>query len=292
MQLNESLLKDLPMMPPVASRILSLTAEGGEISFQKLEETISLDPMLAGRILKTANSAMYARQREVSTIRAAITLIGYKTIRSLVVIIGASSTFRKDATARFYSRFWQHALLTAFLARECASHTTLSGRKEELFLAGLLHDIGQVAMFHADRSGYEGLIEERTTSDVSMRNLEREKYGIDHRELGKEILTRWNFPDLFVDTAREHGTVNVGSRHKNAVFAVTLSDIVAVKVTDGDTTPEKVEILSQMPALLSIEPSLVTYLEGTFPALVQKDPFFVECGNLLNIATTLSLAAG
>ncbi len=283
MPLYDSLLKELPVMPPVAARILALTEEGGDVSFRKLEETISLDPMLASRILKAANSAMYARQKEISTIRAAIALLGYKTIRSLVILIGASSMFHREASSPFYSRFWRHSLLTAFLSKECASQTILSGRKDELFLAGLLHDIGQVAMYHGDRKGYEELITERDAGNRSMKELEQARFGTDHHQLGGAILTEWNFPAIFVDAAKEHGSLNVHSQYKSAVLAITLSDIIALKAAGIPVNDEKRELLSTLPGLLPVESGIVSYLERQFPRLIEQDPFFQECAALLSL---------
>ena len=114
----EKYLQNLPVMPSVAVQIINLTSGKTEISFKTLEETISRDPFLSSKILRVANSATYARQREITTIKAAITLLGFKTIRSLVILLGATSLFSRDAKTFFYQHFWKHSLLTAFIVLE------------------------------------------------------------------------------------------------------------------------------------------------------------------------------
>ncbi len=98
-------IRDLPVMPEVASKILGLGRGAGEISFTQLEEIIKVDVGLTAKILKIANSALYARQREISDLRTAITMLGFKNIKTLVLLVTASGLFHS-----------QDALLSGFLA--------------------------------------------------------------------------------------------------------------------------------------------------------------------------------
>ena len=86
-------IRDLPVMPEVASKILGLGRGAGEISFTQLEEIIKVDVGLTAKILKIANSALYARQREIRDLRTAITMLGFKNIKTLVLLVTASGLF-------------------------------------------------------------------------------------------------------------------------------------------------------------------------------------------------------
>jgi hypothetical protein len=86
-------LKDIPVMPEVAAKVARLTEDRLEISFRELETIIKTDPGLTAKILKIANSALYARQREIKSLQMAITLLGFKNIKSLVLLITASGFF-------------------------------------------------------------------------------------------------------------------------------------------------------------------------------------------------------
>ena len=87
-------IKDLPVFPQVAIKILQIQEENIDISFKELESIILLDPALTAKILKVANSALYARQREITNLQQALTLLGFKMVKSLVLLVSASNIFK------------------------------------------------------------------------------------------------------------------------------------------------------------------------------------------------------
>ena len=111
-------MKNLPVMPDIATKILNITEEKLDISFKELENTIKMDPGLSAKILRVANSALYARQREVKNLQMAITLLGFKTIKSLILLITASGMFTRGQNTGFYKFFWKHSVITAFIAKD------------------------------------------------------------------------------------------------------------------------------------------------------------------------------
>jgi HD-like signal output (HDOD) protein len=94
-------LNELPVIPDIAQKILEMAQQGMDISFQELEQTISLDPGLTSKVLRVANSALYARQNQISNLRSAITLLGFNNIRNLVLLVTASSMFSKTKKVPF-----------------------------------------------------------------------------------------------------------------------------------------------------------------------------------------------
>ena len=101
----ENYLRNLPVVPDVAAKILSIAEDKIEISFKELENIIIVDPGLSAKILKVANSALYARQKEIKTLQMAITLLGFKNIKSLVMLVSASNVFAKFSKTRFYQLY-------------------------------------------------------------------------------------------------------------------------------------------------------------------------------------------
>ena len=92
----EKFMKQLPVIPEVATKIMGIAEDGSEISFQELENIIKVDPGLTTKILRVANSAMYARQREIKNLQMAITLLGLKNIKSLVPESGPGQFIRNN----------------------------------------------------------------------------------------------------------------------------------------------------------------------------------------------------
>lgn len=282
-QKYEEYLKKLPVIPDVASKVLSIAEDKIDISFKELENIIKVDPSLTAKILKIANSALYARQREISSLQMAITLLGFKNIKSLVLLVTASGSFQQHRSTEFYQIFWKHAIITAFLGR----HLSLrSGRKEsadEAFLGGLMHDIGQAAFFNADQTGYSELVQKAMNEPVQIEALEEEAYGVDHRQVGASVLENWNFPARYVDIAREHTSLNITSEHKALIIILSLADLLTEILGFGFGTPEKEVLLAGFLPHTSLTETDMAYYKSGFMEDLKKDSLFQECQALFGI---------
>jgi len=218
-------LNDLPVIPDVALKIISFAEDNIDISFNDLEELIRIDTAITSKILKVANSAMYARQNQIKSLQKAISLLGFKTIKSLVLIISATSAFKPEGNQPFFKDFWTNSVLTAFYAKELAAILFDSDTAEDVFLAGLIHKIGQVALYRHNKEYYRYI---KTESDLlNITDIEEFYFKVNHKELGSKILKTWSFPELLVDCAREYGSNNVVSRYKKEIILVSLGEIMA-----------------------------------------------------------------
>ena len=274
MNAYDKYLKTLPVMPDVATRIVSIPEDNINISFKDLEELIKLDPGLTTKILKVANSAMYARQKEVTSLQTAITLLGFKTIKSLVFLVSASNMFNKDREHEFYQYFWQHSITTAFIAQSIAVKSGFKRLTDEVFLAGLLHDIGRAALFQADSKRYLSM----TTSED-----EREIFGADHKEIGEAILDSWDFPTLYVDTAREHNSLSIASPHKNIIIIVSAADLISGEMSESRLAETNEDLLAAFMKRINLDENDINYyITGYYDELI-KMPLFRECSSLFGI---------
>ncbi|MBN2049912.1 MAG: HDOD domain-containing protein [Spirochaetales bacterium] len=280
----ESYIHNLPVMPQVAARIMKINEENLTISFKDLEKIIMVDPFLSSKILKVANSALYARQKQITNLQTAITLLGFKTIKSLVLLVSASTMFRKYSRIPFHQTFWKHSLLTAFIAKDAAEQYGMKSIRDEIFLAGLLHDLGRVALFHSEPEAYSRLLEEQEAEGKATRELEQKYFNTDHKEVGGAILAHWNFPEILSSPAREHGMLHITSPHKNAVLLVTVADIIALEVTQGTVTEEKEDLLAAIVNLTPLTAEQITFYRDEFIRQIELEPFFGECVSLFNVA--------
>lgn len=281
-------IESLPVMPAVAGRIMGIRDDNATISFKDLEELIRVDPALTAKILRVANSALYARQKEVKSLQSAITLLGFKTLKNLVMLVSASSVFKKDAGTDFYQSYWKHSLLTAFAAQGMALRTEHRHLKEEAFLGGLLHDIGKVALFKADSGVYGRIMTEKREKGLAYSSpLEERFFQANHRDVGCAVLRTWSFPSEYVDAALEHGRTNISSPHKTLVMLVSLGDIAA-KIMAGDiefsVAEELAVALARQLQLPSAGSSLREYFDD-FETTVKDDPFFREYTALFALDT-------
>ena len=193
---------ELPTSPNVVSAIMGLTSDlNTEIT--KLSRVLSADQALTAKVLRLSNSPFYGRVRGVGSLDEAIMILGFFTIRSLVVASSAYSMFNKGNDNSYEGRLWAHSLATAMCARITARRVGIK-QIEEVFLAGLLHDIGILILLKKMRKDYSGVIKEVNKSGCDLVEVEQNLLGFSHPELGALILDRWNFPPILSHSVREH----------------------------------------------------------------------------------------
>ncbi len=276
-------LKNMPVIPDIASKILTVAEEKMDISFRELENTIKMDPGLSAKILRVANSALYARQREVKNLQTAITLLGFKTIKNLVLLITASNMFSKSQNIAFYKFFWKHSVINAFMARSFAERARLRQLSDECFLAGLLHDIGQVALHNANPEKYTQVLELAKNEKKRISEIEEALFDTNHRDVGADVLRNWSFPDVYVDSAAEHGSANITSSHKQTILIISIADFVTSNIDLYDDSPLDLSLLHAVLRQTNITEEIVQEYQSSFLDTIAEDKLFQECKSLFKI---------
>lgn len=275
----------LPVNPQVAARILALAETDRNMSFAFLESIIKLDPSLSTRVLKVANSALYGRSREISNLQTAIAMMGFQTLKSLVVLITASSLYnQKKVPSQILEDLWNDAIRTAFFSKTIA---LLSGNKEiaeEVFLAGLLQDIGKLSFALTSPSDYEklrnGIAITSSLPDDEEALLEKDLFGVDHRELGAMVLGLWDFPVQYAETCSLHGESNSASRYKKMILLTRMGSYLAKIPPDLDgESPQSGQLtraLATSCAVIGLSDSATELLryKQTIETHLAKDQFF------------------
>jgi putative nucleotidyltransferase with HDIG domain len=271
------LARDIPVMPAVASKVLGMATEGQNVSFRELEDIVKVDQGLTARIMKVANSALYARQREVKDLRTAFTLLGFNTIKSLVLLVTASGMFSRIRATAFYRDHWYHSIMSAFLARSLAVRCRQRELSEDAFLAGIFHDMGRVPLYLGDPEKYDALVVKGNQEGLFMRALEREAFGTDHQELGSALMQQWSFPQLFADTAAEHDSANITSPYKSTIILVTVANILVDRAVRGRLIPPRQEVLDRLLPNTCLTPEDADAFSTGLPELLKDDPLFAQC---------------
>jgi putative nucleotidyltransferase with HDIG domain len=230
-------IKDIPVMPQVATKVLQLQEDNLDISFKELEKIILMDPAITARILKVANSALYARQREIKSVQQAITLLGFKMIKSMILLVCASNIYGKNkkkfkdipdtmVTKSSAMGLWRHLVLTAFIARHIAIKLKMDDKKEDIFICGLLHDIGRVVLLVNQSDIYGEFLKEMSNNpNADVLSVEENFFGYNHLEVGKIVLSKWNFPEELIDVIYQHHAKNADSPYKKSINIVALANL-------------------------------------------------------------------
>ncbi|MDR7415652.1 MAG: HDOD domain-containing protein [Armatimonadota bacterium] len=172
-------------------------------SAEEVASALGRDPVLAARVLRLANSALYLRARRVATLREAVVLVGFAAVRSLLVSAVAYDAFRPGAPGYGLDRvqLWQHSLAVATVARRLAGSRERDA--EAAFVAGLLHDIGKLALSSALQEQYPAVLE-AVAGGMDFVEAERAVLGCDHAQVGAEAARRWNLPDPLITAIAYH----------------------------------------------------------------------------------------
>jgi HD-like signal output (HDOD) protein len=270
-------------MPGVAAKVMNLKEGGRDISFKELEGILRVDPGLTSKLLKIANSALYGRQREITSLQMAISLVGFKTIKSLVLVLTASSLFPQMRKSAFHAGFWRYCILSAFLARGITVRCQKAVEPEEAFIAGLLHDIGRAILFNSSPRTYEQALETARQSGNTLESVEEQIFGANHRQVGGALLRRWNFPELYADAAEQHESLNVDSPHKNAIIVVSVAGLFAEKITDSCLPRVKADLLAQLLSYTCLAGMDLDTLTKSYSEEFAQNPLYQEYQRLFGI---------
>ncbi len=226
-----TVLEGLPTIPRVIHEVLRLTASDGT-RVLALAELIGEDQSLASRVLRVANSAYFGHSREIATISQAVLLIGFGRVRSAALAVATHHALG-GRDSEFSAGLWRHALTTGEVAAYLATHWGAED-PEECAVAGLLHDVGKLALETICPAEY-AQCRAAVSEDRTLVELESEQLGITHAEIGSRLLIHWNFPLPLVLAAAGHHAPERGEPHSPAVSLVHVASAVANRVEASST---------------------------------------------------------
>lgn len=229
---------NLPTLPVVALRIIAL-ANDPEVHLNDVAKVIAIDPALVTKLFRAANSPLYGRRRQATNLRQVLNLLGLRGSLSLALSFSLVATAREARVIPLdIEQFWRRSLLTATACRILGERLALKNL-EELFLAGLLHGIGILALAIMMPDRYGVLLTDATDRQSGMSNaldcerlakLEQERLEVDHPQVGAWLLRRWGLPDYLCHAAA--GSLNPGDsaapeQHRTLVECVALAARIA-----------------------------------------------------------------
>ncbi|MFZ7125711.1 MAG: HDOD domain-containing protein [Desulfobacterales bacterium] len=192
-----------PGFPGSVTRLLRVL-DDPEAPMDRIENILKLDAGLTANILKLSNSAYFGFQSRIGSVRKAVTLLGARRLRQLVLATCLNAFMDRPIPGYDLpsGELWRHSIAVSVAAEGLARELALRN-DGEIFTAGLLHDIGKLVLGGFVRDGL-GLIENLTASGLSFEAAERMALGADHAEVGARLLGNWSFPAELVHAVRWH----------------------------------------------------------------------------------------
>lgn len=238
-------LKDLVTLPEVALRV-SQMADDPNCSASDIGREISNDAALTSRLLRVANSAAYGQHGKIATIARAITILGVRQVRDLAVGLTAIRTFDGITNELVTMRsFWRQSVLCAVAAGQIAEQRG-GGRGDASFVAGLLHDIGQLVLFSRtpELAKQALMMSMDAADDLGLYACERKVLGFDHCAVGLVLAQKWGLPASLQDCIFYHHEPDLARTHQIEVATVHIANSIAVLAEIGSVDPNDAPAIS------------------------------------------------
>ncbi len=207
LQLALGNLDSLPAMPAIAHKLLALPLDTEEGEAQMLA-LIGQDPQLSARIVGLANSPAMGVGRRIAGVRDAAMLLGIGRLKSVAVGIATLSRFGNQPSRNFDPQdLWSHSMTVAIVMNALAREMPKRIRPDEnrIFLAGLLHDIGLMALHHLDAEASDELHHQlRLQPRRHIHDVELELLGVTHGHIGALLAQHWNLPEELAEVMERH----------------------------------------------------------------------------------------
>ena len=191
---------NLPSPKGVALQVVMITRKD-DVTNQEIAHAIKADPALSGRVIKIANALAAYQARPVASVMDAVAVMGLNTLRQLVLGLSLVEGNRDGECRKFdYQNFWGGSLLAAIAAQSLALQSRV-GPPEEVFVLGLLAQVGRLALASSHPQEYAAILEKVEASAAGLDELEFTEFGLTHNQLTAELLADWGMPPLFQNIA-------------------------------------------------------------------------------------------
>ncbi len=224
---------DLPTLPRTVLKITELVNDP-KSSAKDLSRVITDDQVLTARLLKLVNSSFYGFPQRISTVTNAIVLLGFDAIRSLLLTTSVFDLFagRSRKRKQDQEKFWDHSLGCAVGAKVIGSYVR-HDKIEELFVSGLLHDIGKIVEMLFLPNEFAAVMAATNKENSLMIAAENKILGYNHAEIGRLLSAKWNLPVKLEQVIAHHHQPKLAGSFTMEASIVHLADILCRALNMG-----------------------------------------------------------
>lgn len=198
----------LPPFPQIAIRVLQLV-NNENVQLHQLSSLVSSDPAFASEVLTIANSALYAPRFRSTSVLQAIAVLGANHLQGLCLTVAARAYLGKSLSRPAMRTLWRHNMAAALIAEQIAVAGFLD--KDIAFTSGVMHDVGRLALAVVRPQEYAELLSSHSGAPASILQGERNLFGWDHCETGRQLIADWNLPPEFEAVVADHHAPRSGA---------------------------------------------------------------------------------
>jgi HD-like signal output (HDOD) protein len=260
----------IPPFPQIALQVLQL-ANNENVQLHELSDLIAEDPAFASEVLTVANSLLYAPRFPASSILQAISVLGANNLHGLCMTVGVRGYMGKALNQPCMRTMWRHNLACALIADQVASVGYMD--REVAYTSGVMHDIGRLALAVLRPKEYSLPLGAHTGTPVSILSAERELFGWDHCEAGRQLIVDWNLPVEFEPIVADHHAPRTNGSWRMADLinvCCRMADTAGFPAFSGCEATPFPELLDELP----------TRERGLFHSTIE--PLAFEIGKKIN----------
>ncbi|RLC35875.1 hypothetical protein DRH29_05610 [candidate division Kazan bacterium] len=237
----------LSAMPATINKVLELV-NNPESSLKEISRVIEKDFELSSKVLKIVNSSYYGFKEKISSIQMAVVALGINTLRSMATGISFLNAIGHALEEVInLQKFWEHSMATAVIAGMAVKNIK-PDFKEDIFVSGLLHDIGKVVLLQWVGRLYKKTEEKSKLENKPLFMCEKELIGVNHAEAGSLLAKKWHFPEEIIFTIEFHHQKDIfhlNRKEKKNIYAnaVYFANQVALEKEIGQSGDFYREIL-------------------------------------------------
>lgn len=267
---------DLPTIPVVATKVLQLMEDESSTA-EDLARVVASDPAVAARVLKISNSSFYGAQRQIQTLPHAIMMLGFVTLKSVVVAASVKQVYQPYGLTE--KLLWEHSFGAGLAARLIAKELRRVN-PDEAFLGGLFHDIGKQIMNFLDKDKFQEVMQLSYNEGISFEQAERILFPYTHEEAGALVIRKWNFPEQLMKAVLLHHTLEFDEGEEpyliNLTNIVSLANLFCHRYGVGTLNAvEDLDITASEQAInLQLAPEQTQRLQEQFIEAYTKDQAF------------------
>ncbi len=214
--------------PPAVYRELNRALNSENSNAEQISDIIGQDPALAAKVLRVVNSAYFGIDRQISSIRESVTMLGIRTLRGLALSGHLMSLYPQHRNWSYFSfeELNRRAAMVARLAQYiCREMKTSQAVQDQAFVGGLLHDLGLLVLASKDPQSYRKVMVLSAQKELPLCSVEKKMLGLFHGEVGAFLLAHWNLPAPIVEAVLLHHTPQLSvSSEFSPLAAVHIAD--------------------------------------------------------------------
>lgn len=244
---------DIATLPEVTIRIIELV-EDSKSTARDLHEVIKNDPALSVKVLKVVNSAFYGLPGQVASVDRAIILLGLSAVKNIAIAASIARLFKGKRISEQFSAadLWRHSVAVAVAAHTIAKLAPHSAMLDEIFVAGMIHDLGTLVERQCFSEEFSEVIELCSNGETDFLACERRIIGADHQAFGVGLTTKWKFPrHLRAAVGFHHNPEDLSPELRNLAALIHTADVISCQEhigfylthQDGEVTEEALDML-------------------------------------------------